>query len=324
MKSSIIVGALVGGASAFTSYKKNYTNSWIGHAAVFTGAGLIAGGLAHVVGMDKSGSGGNALNDGVPEIPLDEQLATSCTLDDGKPPSPEHLKKAILLNKRFIKFKPLLNQHKSDQNIEYKAFCGGKMGIMVRKYVDNCVTDEYKIKKPIQIAPNGLEKFKDWHGISFEQFGTLGEPMVEALLKKHLKTKESNSQVSKSSTPKKATKSSVKLPSIAAKVKQAKAEKQAAVEEVKEAKQEVKEAVQEVKAAETKVQKLKKEKAPKTAIKKAEKKVKQAKEEVKEAKQEAKEAIQEAKEVVAAPSGGGDDAAILAMLASMSNEIKSL
>jgi hypothetical protein len=321
MKSSLIVGALVGGASAFTSYKKNYTNSIAGHAAVFVGAGLLAGGLAHVVGMDKGSSGGNALNDGVPEIPTDEQLATSCTLDDGKPPSPEHLKKAMLLNKRFIKFKPLLAKYKSDQNIEYKAFCGGKTGIMVRKYVDNCVTDEYKIKKPIGVGQVGLEKFKDWHGISFEQFSRLGEPMVEGMLKKHLKTKEENAAKTESSKTKKTAKSSTpKLPSISAKVKA----KKEAVKEVKEAKQEVKEAVQEVKQAETKVEKLKKEKAPKTTIKKAEKKVKEAKQEVKEAKQEVKEAVQEAKQAVAAaPSGGGGDAAILAMINSMSNEIKS-
>lgn len=322
MKSSLFIGAAIGTAATFISYKQRFTTSYLGHAAVFGASAALSGGLFHLLGADKTS---NALNDGEPsDVSLSqEQLEDSCTLNDGKPPKPEDLRKAILLNKRFAKFKDLLAKHKPDQKIEYKAFCGGKTGIMVRKFVDNCVTNEFKIKKPISVTPLGLEKFKDWHGLTFQQFSTLKEPMVEGLLKKHLKAQETGTATAtktKSAMPKAKKAESKKLPSISAKVKaKKKAEVKEAVQEIKEAKQEVKEAVQEVKQAEQKVQKLKKEDAPKSTIKKAEKKVKEAKAEVKEAKQEAKEVVKEVK----SQSTGSSDGDILAKLHALNAAIQS-
>lgn len=198
MKTPLIVGTLAAGATYMVA--KNSSTTRTTPLIVSGGVGLLTGIMTHYITkpstLSDSEEPSAMQQDEFSEI-TDEEM----TLDDGKPPSPLDLNRAKKLNERFRKFKTLLAQYKPDQKIEYKAFCGGKDGVMVKKYVDNCVTDSYQIKKPIGVGAKTLEKFKEHHGISFEQFTELNEKLVESQLKRFLEKnpKKSSSEQKKDS-----------------------------------------------------------------------------------------------------------------------------
>lgn len=213
MKTPLIVGTLAAGATYMVA--KNSSTAKTIPLVVSGGVGLLTGIMTHYITKPStlSDSQENSMQDEFSEM-TDEEM----TLDDGKPPSTVDLNRAKKLNERFRKFKALLAQYKPDQKIEYKAFCGGKDGVMVKKYVDNCVTDSYQIKKPIGVGAKTLEKFKEHHGISFEQFTELNEKLVESQLQRFLEKnpKKSSYEQKKDSgketkqTTHKQTKSAVK------------------------------------------------------------------------------------------------------------------
>ena len=150
--------------------------------------------LGHILYHKKPKNHSSALNDQLTE-PADFSALSDCgclppeAMSDGKPkrgvkmPSAEDIARANKLNHRFAKFHKQLGA-------TYRAFCGGKNGFMVKRYVESCLSDGTpKINttdmKPIGVGPASLVNFEKWHGISFHQFETADESEVAQKLKAH-------------------------------------------------------------------------------------------------------------------------------------------
>lgn len=239
-------------------------------------------------------------------------------LSDGKGrgvkmPKPEDIARAKKLNHRFAKFR-------SQLGATYRAFCGGRDGFMIKRYVESCLADGTPTvnttnMKPIGVGPASLANFEKWHGISFHQFETADESEVAKKLKAH-NAKVPAPVKGGAKTPKAAVAAVQEVKKIVAEAEEVVEEKQEVIEKAKE------------KIAKVRKERKKKEVSPAKAeavIEHLEQVIEEAQEEIAEVKAEAKEEIAEVKQEVKTSSGGGDKVAqMMAMMSQFNSTVEAL
>jgi predicted ABC-type ATPase len=90
--------------------------------------------------------------------------------------TPEHIAFVNALNAKFSEHRWKLGW--GSNQIRFEAYCGGKNGYVVRRYVEDCTG----LEKPIGMGPKGLDNFfRRHHGIDWNTF--LSTPSDELLMK---------------------------------------------------------------------------------------------------------------------------------------------
>ena len=280
--------------------------------------------LGHILYHRKPKNHSSALNDQLTE-PADFSALSDCgclppeAMSDGKPkrgvkmPSAEDIARANKLNHRFAKFHKQLGA-------TYRAFCGGKNGFMVKRYVESCLSDGTpKINttdmKPIGVGPASLVNFEKWHGISFHQFETADESEVAQKLKKHTPITTAKPSAKKTPIEKSSADTSETHSPAPAEVR----------EIIEEAKETVKEQNEVIKKAEEKIKKVRKQRTKKeVSPAKAEAVIEQQEEKIEEAKEEIAEVKAEVKQEIAEVKSDDDDDDIAALIKSFSATVASL
>lgn len=92
-------------------------------------------------------------------------------------PTEEEVAFVKALNEKFIALEDVLG-------VSFRAYCGGKHGFMVRRFVEGCDTaDTLSSHKPIGMGPIGLEAyFRKHYNLGWQSFLSMSTHEIEARL----------------------------------------------------------------------------------------------------------------------------------------------
>lgn len=147
--------------------------------------------------------------------PIDDTNALS--LSDGptsKTPAPnqEHAKIVQAMNKKFKLLKPVIAKIEG-QAMFFVAYCGGKYGYMVRRFVlASCPTSSaFEAYRPVGMGPKGLDAyFQKRYGLSWTSFLEMPTAEVRSRLEKILAARNDAKKTATAKAEVKRTKATVK------------------------------------------------------------------------------------------------------------------